>query len=136
MTTNIHAYACSASALRFVRADFFQHAISRGMAFDGWKSRLWEKIEEDERVDRRLSLEAGLGPNYLSQLRKSGNSPTIDSALKLCETLNISFLWVLTGLDIDADGQELLEIASRLHPRRRRSLIDALRPEQASSDPS
>ncbi len=97
------------------------------MDSNGWKQRLWSAIDADERTDRALSLAAGLGPNYVQQMRDRGGAPKIDAAEKLCAVMGISLLYVMTGLPIDEEGEELIRLAAGSSPSQRHHLVQLLR---------
>lgn len=111
-----------------------RECYSIGMNYDGWLDRFWAAVhahmKATGRSPRDISLKAGQGENYLEQLKKRGNAPRIDGAIAICEEIGVSFFKVLTDLDIDGDGQELLEIAGRMSPARRQALLAAFRPEE------
>lgn len=59
---------------------------------NGWRDRLLAAIDEDERSDRAISLAAGLGPNFISQMRgtkaAAPKKPNIEYVRKLAAVLN------------------------------------------------
>lgn len=97
------------------------------MSNSSWRDRLIQAIDADGRSDRALSTAARLGPNYIQQMRERGTNPSFEHASKLCEALNLSVVYVLTGLKLDADGEEFIRLASSLSPDQRRSMLDFLR---------
>jgi hypothetical protein len=68
---------------------------------EGWKDRLFKAIKEDGRSDRGLSLAAGLGPNFVGQLRGAGKDqpkdPSVGHLAKLADTLSISMAEIFGG---------------------------------------
>lgn len=74
---------------------------------DGWRERLLAAIDGDERSDRAISLAAGLGPNYVSQLRgtqaAAPKKPNIEYVRKLAATLGKELSSIVGPADDDAD---------------------------------
>lgn len=102
-----------------------------------WRERLFAAIEQDKRSDRALSQAAGLGPNYIHQMRQRGTAPTLDAATKLCAVLDLSLVQLLTGLRLDAEGEEFVRFAADRSAEERRHLLELLRmmqPTKSSSD--
>ena len=99
-----------------------------------WQDRLLSAIEADGRSWRAISLAAGLGPHYISQMRQRGTNPTLDAADKLCRVLDISLVYILTGLELDPEGEEFLRLAASRSSSDRRHLIELLRRLPPSSD--
>lgn len=58
----------------------------------GWRERLLAAIDEDGRSDRAISLAAGLGPNFISQMRgtkaAAPKRPSIEHVRKIAAALN------------------------------------------------
>lgn len=56
-----------------------------------WRDRLLKAIDEDERSDRAISLAAGLGPNFISQMRGTKSAapkkPNIAYVQKIADVL-------------------------------------------------
>ncbi|WP_153003601.1 hypothetical protein [Aureimonas ureilytica] len=92
-----------------------------------WRDRLLSLIDADERSDRALSTAAGLGPNYIQQMRDRGTSPNITQTEKLCAVLGVSLIYVLTGMQMDREGEEFLALAATRSPEERRHLLELLR---------
>ena len=93
----------------------------------GWRSRLINEIERATRPKgsrdpndtrpsmRQASAEAGLGPNYISQLVSGTETDSrIEKLIAICEILDIDVLHVLTGVRWDPEIQEALAAFSAL----------------------
>lgn len=89
---------------------------------NGWRTRLLEAIEKDPRSPRAISLDAGLGPNYLDQMMRRGTAPSTPAVVALCETLKISITYLFTGVEMSREDEELLSISGRL-PHDRKALL-------------
>lgn len=100
-----------------------------------WRDRLMKALDADGRADSAISLAAGLGRNYIQQMRQRGTTPNVDQLSKLCETLHVSLVYVLTGLDLDAEGERFISLAAKRTPEEQRHLLELLRllPQQPSS---
>lgn len=98
-----------------------------------WRERLIEAIHNDGRSLRAISLDAGLGPNYVNQLiAPTSRGPTAEKLIKLLNTLRVSPTYIITGSPMTADFEELLRLASQMKPETRQKLIDYLRSEVGS----
>lgn len=103
------------------------------MSGEGWKERLFEAIEADSRSDRAISLGAKLGPNYIEQMRKKGKMPGADAVLKLCKALGISPVFLLTGMQITPEEEEVLTLLASLSDEQRQRFLGFLRDLQPAS---
>lgn len=95
-----------------------------------WRGRLQAEIDKRGISYRRLSLDAGLGEAYVSELYRLGKDPTIGSLTKIAETLNVSVAYLMTGADVSREGEEFLAILAELPDAERealRRLIQAAR---------
>lgn len=74
---------------------------------DGWKERLLKAIDEDGRSDRAISLAAGLGPNFIGQMRgtkaASPKKPNIEYVRKLAAELGKELSSIIGQTEDDAD---------------------------------
>lgn len=74
---------------------------------DGWRDRLLKAIDEDGRSDRAISLSAGLGPNFVSQMRGTKASapkkPNIEYVRKLALVLGKELSTILGSAEDDAE---------------------------------
>lgn len=76
---------------------------------DGWRERLLAAIDADDRSDRAISLAAGLGPNFVSQMRGTKSSapkkPNIDYVRKLALVLGKELSSIVGPTEEDAERQ-------------------------------
>lgn len=87
-----------------------------------WRERLIAAIHKDGRSYRALALAAGLGPNYVFQFIDRGTAPTMPGLLALCKVLEISPLYILTGVAATPSTDELISLVADMDPEQ----IDAL----------
>jgi transcriptional regulator with XRE-family HTH domain len=99
---------------------------------EGWLKRLKAAVDADGRTPRAISLAAGVNPNYLSELFTLDKQMAVDKLLKLCDALNISAAWVLTGLKASRREEEMLAILSQLPDRAALSTTARARGSRAS----
>ncbi len=79
----------------------------------GWRRRLKEMADSDGRSARQISLDAGCGPNYLSEMLKD-KDPTVGKLLDiLAELGGASLFYVLTGLRLTERDVPFLEAVLR-----------------------
>lgn len=76
---------------------------------EGWKDRLLQAIDADGRSDRAISLAAGLGPNFISQMRGTTTAapkkPNIEYVRKLADALGKDLHSIVGPSDDDADAR-------------------------------
>lgn len=92
-----------------------------------WPTRLGRAIKADGRSMRAISLESGLGANYLSEIFRDGKEPGVEKMMKICATLNVSFTYVITGANLGPDDEDFFRILSELPPKERQTLVDLAR---------
>lgn len=91
-----------------------------------WRDRLAEAIERDGRSQRAVSIAAGLGPGYINALFREGREPTVGHAIRVCEVLGISLSWLLYGIDMSPESEEILRLLED-HPDEREGILQILR---------
>lgn len=79
-----------------------------------WLGRIRAAIEADGRSLRAISVAAGLGPNYVSEMIGKKKVPAVDKLLRLCRELKVSATFILTGADISGDSEEMLSLLGKL----------------------
>jgi hypothetical protein len=94
----------------------------------GWVDRLWTAIKEDGRSERAISLEAGLGVNYLGQTRGRGSSPVSEKLNSVLDVLGKeAALYVMTGVRINSAGIDALNALIGVPEHLRNNAIGLLR---------
>lgn len=96
------------------------------MIKEGWRDRLDAAIKNSGRSDRSLSLEAGLGENYVQQMRTKGKMPGADALIKLCETLGVSVTYIFSGAKMTPEEEEMLVLFSSLDDAQKKTFLDFL----------
>jgi hypothetical protein len=82
---------------------------------ENWFDRLVEVLSEKDRSMRAISLAAGKGPNYISQMIKNRKQPSADNlSLILNQFDRDTALYVLTGIKLTQEDLEFLALLSRL----------------------
>lgn len=101
---------------------------------DKWEDRLRECVERDRRSMRAISIAAGKGENYVSQLLKDRGGARLSDLLPLLETLGPSArIYVLTGLNIEPSDVALVEAIAAMPEDARanlRQLVVSLSPQE------
>lgn len=98
-------------------------------------ARLIEVIDRDERSDNKISTDAGLGRNFVQQLKKTGRTPGIDRLMMLLNTLGRhSTVYILTGLTVDESDVEALELISALPQDAKQNALAFFRSLSASAE--
>lgn len=94
---------------------------------DGWRKRIRTAIEDSGKSYREVSVAAGLGVNFVSEMLSSGKDPGASKLSKLCTTLGLSLTYVLTGVEMSAEDEEFLQLVSDLPDQERAHLLGMLR---------
>ncbi len=99
-----------------VRAQKSDPCYPAGMEKE-WQKRFEARIEQDGRSARAISLAAGLGPNFVQQMLKTGREPGIDKFLAVLGAMGTSSaLYVLTGQDFTEQDAEFLRLVGGMDP--------------------
>ena len=91
-----------------------------------WRQRLFDAIDDDPRSERAISIAAGLGVNYVGQMRKRGKMPGVDAVMKICNALNVNAIFLFTGMCISAEDEQFLKDLKKLPPVQRKVFLDLL----------
>lgn len=91
----------------------------------GWLNSLKEAVVIDGRSLRAISGEAGLGPNYLSEVLNGGKEPTVPKLLRICRVLKVSASTIITGAELTPQAEEMLAILGDL-PEDQQELLFSL----------
>lgn len=101
--------------------------FNNGMDDDGWKTRLTAAINHNLQVNNRsaneLSIIAGLGRNYLADYFNTGREPKLPAFLKLCRAMGVSPIYILLGVELDPQAEELLSVWRLMTPEEREALL-------------
>jgi transcriptional regulator with XRE-family HTH domain len=94
---------------------------------DAWHERLEEAVRKDGRKPRSISIAAGLGPNYLSELFTKRKVPSVDKFLRLCAELRVSATFVLTGSEVSLEGEEMLGLLADMDVEAQATILNLAR---------
>ena len=82
---------------------------------EDWITRLRECVERDGRSMRKLSVEAGLGPNFLQQLFSTRKDPGFGKLARLLNVLGSDAPhYVVSGIRMDREEAEMLRLLRAL----------------------
>lgn len=96
-------------------------------------NRLRTLVEADPRSYRKISLDAGLGPNYVQQALSGSKDLTIDNLQALLATLGQSnIIYVLTGISAEPQDLEFLQLILSAPPSVRGSIAQIISAVQAA----
>lgn len=100
----------------------------------GALDRLIEAIKADGRDMKAISLDAGLGENYVQQLVAKRKEPGLERLASLLTTLGrVSALFVITGVEMTRQDEEFLGVATSLTEDQKRTAIEFFQSLQARS---
>ena len=95
------------------------------MIDSGWRDRLQAALDKKGKSAREISLKAGKGPGYLHSILKEGKDPTVESMGAVCDALEVSVAWILLGVDMSRETEEILQ-AIEGYPARRDAVLQLL----------
>ncbi|MDB5531557.1 MAG: hypothetical protein JWR51_4660 [Devosia sp.] len=98
-----------------------------------WLTRFKEALAADGRSPRALSLDASLGPNYVSEMLNRGKEPGVDKLLRLCVELKVSATYILTGSEVSPQSEEMLGLLSDMKTEHLTTLLDLARQLKTAS---
>lgn len=107
----------------------------RDQEIPGWFVRLRSEIKRRHDLDRKknsyrnMSLSANLGENYINQLMKSQGrkNPQIAELIKLCDYLDLSLVYVLTGVEMSQREEQFHKMWADLDDETQQQLMHVLR---------
>ncbi|QUS59196.1 helix-turn-helix domain-containing protein [Pseudovibrio brasiliensis] len=73
-----------------------------------WKERLKEAVKKDGRSMAAISRACGRSPQYVTQIFSYDKEPTIGNLTKLCEALNVSPVYIVSGIDLPKELEPLI----------------------------
>lgn len=95
------------------------------MADEPWRIRLQAAIDRDGRSFRDISISAGLSHGYLHGVLSDGKEPTLDRFMKVCAELGVSATYILLGVNVSAETEEIVR-ALEANPGKRAAILALL----------
>jgi len=84
---------------------------------DAWRVRLLAAIKTDGRSDRAISLAAGLGPNFIGQMRGTATSAPKNPSIENVAALALALKIPLASIIVEAEDQlRAALLAFGVHP--------------------
>jgi transcriptional regulator with XRE-family HTH domain len=99
---------------------------------EDWRTRLMKAVDADGRSDRAISEAAGLGVNFVNELRKGDKEPGVNKVLKLAKTLQLSLGYIFSGTEISAHDEADLQIFLSLSSENRQAILTLARQLRAA----
>lgn len=128
-------FRANSSACILLKSGIMEHHL--------WHGRLIEAINayqaEQRRLgkrdsDRDLSKAAGLGPNYVGQIRSSAANVGVETMLKLCKQLDVSVTYIMTGARLTREEEDVVKMFSRVPPEAKAHFLGVLRSLQPGGE--
>ena len=93
-----------------------------------WFPRLLDAIREDGRSMRKLSIDAGLGSNFVQQMVTNGKQPGAENLQRLLDALGYSkMIYILTGISFSEADAASVRCLLDLPPETRRKATELFR---------
>ena len=73
-----------------------------------WRARLLAEIDKRETSQRSISIAANLSPGAVNSWLRDGKDPSVDHLIAVCGALGVSLSYLIYGLKIDPQTEELL----------------------------
>ncbi|MGY6704918.1 helix-turn-helix domain-containing protein [Roseinatronobacter sp.] len=96
------------------------------MMQETWRDRLQDQLRRDGRSMREVSLAAELSAGYLHGILKDGKDPTIDRLAAIAKAMNVSLAFILVGLDVTPETEQVVQALQR-DPDRRDAILRLLK---------
>lgn len=112
--------------------------MNRFMRNDDWRKRLRaaiaDRIADGKENYTSLAVKAGKGVNFVQQYVKTDRAPSIENLMVLGEILNVSPIYILSGLNITPEDEHFLHLLANQPPQARAYLRKLL--EEWTHQPS
>ncbi len=82
--------------------------MKRGVESTTWRDRMLAEIEKRGTSQRSISIAAKLSPGAVNSWLRDGKDPSVDHLIAACGVLGVSLSYLIYGLKIDAQTEELL----------------------------
>jgi transcriptional regulator with XRE-family HTH domain len=96
----------------------------------GWKERLLAAADNDGRTDYAIAAAAGLGRNFVQQLRTTNREPAVKHVIRLADALGLSLTHLFGGsgeIALTTDEEEFLRLLRQWPDAERQALLLLLR---------
>lgn len=94
---------------------------------EGWRTRLLEAVERDGRTDIAIARAAGLGRNFVQQLRTTNRQPSVPNLIALADALGVSLVYLFVGSDFTQQDEEFFRLLRDLPPEGRAAVLQLLK---------
>ncbi|WP_310619655.1 helix-turn-helix domain-containing protein [Flexibacterium corallicola] len=91
-----------------------------------WRDRLVAAIEGSDKTYRAISAECGKAPAYIQQMIKMNKEPSISTALRICEVINVSPAYILLGLNLSNKADDFLRVFNEIPEGKQDYILDFL----------
>jgi transcriptional regulator with XRE-family HTH domain len=82
--------------------------MKRDRELTTWRDRLLAEIDKRETSQRSISIAANLSPGAVNSWLRDGKDPSVDHLIAVCGALGVSLSYLIYGLKIDPQTEELL----------------------------
>lgn len=88
-----------------------------------WRGRLQEAIDAKGMTARSVSLAAKLSPGYVHSIIQDGKEPSISRLIAIADILGVSLSYLVYGVQMTAEEEDLLLTYARLSRRQREDFL-------------
>jgi transcriptional regulator with XRE-family HTH domain len=96
-----------------------------------WRVRLRAAIQRSGKPMYQVSVEAGLGKTYVSELFRKKKEPTIGPLQRICSVLNVSTSSILEGYELTPNTERIVKIVSLMTPEEQEAWFLLMRRSRA-----
>lgn len=93
---------------------------------EAMRSRIEQELDRQRRSRTEVSLASGNSKGYLTNILSRGQVPTVDRLQAICDALGVSMAYIMYGVDIPPDSNEVFDLMKR-DPEKFRALVALLR---------
>ena len=97
------------------------------MVDTSWKQRLEIALEKKNMTLRSASIKAGRSSSYLHGILTKGNEPSVSALTDVAEALEISATWLVFGIDLNAEAEELVTQFAKLTAEEQQAVLTLTR---------
>jgi transcriptional regulator with XRE-family HTH domain len=88
-----------------------------------WRVRLRAAIQRSGKPMYQVSVEAGLGKTYVSELFRKKKEPTIGPLQRICAVLGVTTSSIMEGIELTPNTQRIVQLVSVMTPEEQEAFL-------------